>query len=67
MEDQLLKLARLTVIGLPGFKFGVMGQKQLGQVLRVLAVILGPAGQARPAPKALRAKRIGSRLALLIA
>src|SRR5437867_10241525 len=43
MTDQLLELAGLAVVGLPGFEFVVMAQEQLGQILGVLAVVLGAA------------------------
>ncbi len=44
MTDQLLQQAGLAVVGLPGFEFVVMGQEQFGQILRILAVVLGAAG-----------------------
>src|SRR5437868_3665149 len=44
MTDQLLELAGLAVVGLPGFEFVVMAQEQLGQILGILAVVLGAAG-----------------------
>src|SRR5204863_2154862 len=44
MEHQLLQLAGVAVVGLPGFQFVVVAQNQLGQVLSVFAVVLGAAG-----------------------
>ena len=44
MQDELLQLARLAVVGLPRLEFAVMGQEQFGQVMRILAVVLGAAG-----------------------
>ena len=44
MADQVLELAGLAVVGLPRFQFVVMAQEQLGQILGILAVVLGATG-----------------------
>ncbi len=44
MKDQLLHGAGGAVLGRPGFEFGVVGQEQFGQVVGVLGVVLGAAG-----------------------
>ena len=44
MKDQLLHRAGGAVLGRPGFEFGVMGQEQVGQIVGVLGVVLGAAG-----------------------
>ena len=47
MIHQLLHRARGAVLGRPGLELVVMGQQQLGQVLGVLGIVLGAAGDGR--------------------
>ena len=44
MKHQLLHGAGGAVLGRPGFEFGVMGQEQVGQVIGILGIVLGAAG-----------------------
>ena len=44
MKHQLLHGAGGAVLGRPGFEFGVMGQEQVGQIIGILGVVLGAAG-----------------------
>ena len=44
MKHQLLHGAGGAVLGRPGFEFGVMGQEQVGQVISILGIVLGAAG-----------------------
>ena len=43
-RERLVQPAGLGVVGLPGFQFGVMGEEQFGEILRVFAIVLGAAG-----------------------
>ena len=47
MTDQLLEQARLAVVGPPWLEFVVVREKQLAEVIRVFAVVLGAAGDER--------------------
>ena len=44
MKHELLHRAGGTVLGRPGAELGVMGQEQFGQVVGILGVVLGAAG-----------------------
>ena len=44
MKHQLLHGAGGAVLGRPGFEFGVMGQEQIGQIVGILGIVLGAAG-----------------------